>query len=137
MNRLLFPFLFVLAACSTSSSSSSQPIDCSPISHATKLDQANDCYDVVPELDGICRQPVSAKRALGIENVCAVKAGDGALYVLTVDVDERLSGAGWTFGPRAEPDLVQQPSTLSATDESRCALAPQVTTASLCSGDAD
>lgn len=147
MKQFLLSFLFVSAACSSSPASgsastnsdaateSTQPTDCSPIKqNALELDSSNTCYRPVAEIDGICRQPVSATRTKGLEDVCAAKSG--VLYRVLVSTDELLSGEGWTFGPRAAPDVVHQPSTLSAADESRCASAPSVDTASTCHDDA-
>ncbi|MGH7326919.1 MAG: hypothetical protein ACREJX_01085 [Polyangiaceae bacterium] len=112
-----------------------QAVDCDPITqNAFAFDDANACFNPVSGLDGICRQPASATRTTGLENVCAVKGGN--LYVVTFSTDEILTGDGWTFGPRAAPDIVHQSSSLSAADETRCTTAQRVATSHACGGDA-
>lgn len=136
----------LVAGCSTSSSGQAPSNDgrdgtvdagkdCSTIAGQRPFDDAHSCFDDPPiDVTGVCREQASGTPTTGLEPVCAVHRGQ--LFVLLVGTDQILSGDGWTFGPRASPDVVHEPSTLSAADESRCADAHGTPINRTCASDA-
>lgn len=72
---------------------------------------------------GLCTRSLGYDSATQ-ETACAA-GPDGGMYLITVDGDTYLSGAGWSFGPREfGPDgehlYPVEPNSLSASDAERC-----------------
>ncbi|CAN5739662.1 hypothetical protein BH09MYX1_BH09MYX1_28420 [soil metagenome] len=129
---LLAALVAILASCSSSGQTvdpdasspdaASGTHECPANVKGWPFDAARSCFSKNGVMSGICVDRPPPPNSTGLEAVCAVD-GAGNVFVVIASTDTTLSGAGWTFGSRAAPNLVHDNAPLSSANEGKCAAA--------------